>query len=135
MFLRVKPHKSSIKFGKAAKLARRFIGPFEILEKISHVAYRLALPPSLSCIHNVFHVSMLKKYVADPSHVIDWQALQVEDAGDIHLKPLTIIERHNLQLCNRTIQQVKVLWDQYGEQGATWEDENEMKLEYPYLFN
>ena len=75
VFLRVRPHKSPIHFGKGSKLAPRFVGPFEILERIGPVAYRLALPPSLSRNHNVFHVSVLRKYVYDESHIIDWDAL------------------------------------------------------------
>ena len=59
-------------FGKSGKLSPRFIGLFEILERIGEVAYRLALPPQLSGVHNVFHVSMLRKYAPDPSYVLDW---------------------------------------------------------------
>ena len=78
VFLRVQPHKSPICYGKGSNLAPNFFGPFEILEQIGLVAYRLALSPSLSCIHNVFHVSVLWKYIYDESHLIDWDALQVE---------------------------------------------------------
>ena len=58
-------------FGKREKLSPRYIGPFEVLEKVSTVAYRLALPPSLSSVHAVFHVSMLRKYSPDSTHVVD----------------------------------------------------------------
>ena len=75
LFLRVRPHKSPIRFGKGSKLAPRFVGPFEILERIGLVAYHLALPPSLSCIHDVFHISSLRKYIYDASHVIDWGSM------------------------------------------------------------
>ncbi|KAH9331816.1 hypothetical protein KI387_003924, partial [Taxus chinensis] len=67
-FLRVKPHKSLIHYGKGSKLAPQFVGPFEILEHIGPLAYRLALPPNLSHIHDVFHVSIVRKYITDPSH-------------------------------------------------------------------
>jgi hypothetical protein len=70
VFLRVKPHKSSIKFGKGSKLSPRFMGPFEIVERKGPVAYRLALPDSLRHMHNVFHVSILRHYISDPTHVI-----------------------------------------------------------------
>jgi hypothetical protein len=63
--------KGVIRFGRRGKLSLRFVGPFEILEKISTMAYRLALPPNLSGIHNVFHISMLRKYVPDPTHVLE----------------------------------------------------------------
>lgn len=79
MFLRVRPRKSPIRFGKGSKLSPRFVGPFKILERIGPVAYKLSLPPSLSRIHNVFHVSVLRKYIPDISHVLDWKHLQIMD--------------------------------------------------------
>ena len=60
-----------VRFGKQGKLSPRFIWPFEVLERVGAVAYRLALPPSLSGVHEVFHVSMLQKYTPDPAHVVD----------------------------------------------------------------
>ena len=75
VFLWVKSHKSSIKFGKGAKLSPRFVGPFEIVEKKRLVAYRLALPDSLRCMHDVFHVSILRNYISDLTHVIDMSSL------------------------------------------------------------
>ena len=73
IFLKVMPKKGVIRFGKRGKLAPRYIRPFEILERVGTVAYRLALPPSLSCVHEVFHVFMLRKYTPDPAHVVDWE--------------------------------------------------------------
>ena len=72
VFLRVRPQKSSIRFGKGEKLSPRFVGPFEILERKGSMAYRLALPPSLAHMHDVFHVSVLCHYISDPSHVIEF---------------------------------------------------------------
>ena len=69
--------KGVMRFGRRGKLSPRFVGPFEILEKIGTVAYRLALPPNLSGIHNVFHISMLRKYVPDPTHVLESEPLQI----------------------------------------------------------
>jgi hypothetical protein len=74
VLLKVNPKKSSLKLGSCTKLATRFYGPFEILDKIGPVAYMLALPTSMN-VHNVFHVSLLKKYVHDPNHVIDWNLI------------------------------------------------------------
>ena len=71
VFLKVIPKRGVVRFGKRGKLLPRFIGPFEILERIGTVAYRLALSPSMTGVHEVFHVSMLRKYTPNPSHVVD----------------------------------------------------------------
>ena len=71
VFLKVMPKRGVVRSGKRGKLSPRFIGPFEILERIGVVAYRLALPPNMSGVHEVFHVSMLREYTPDPSHVVD----------------------------------------------------------------
>jgi hypothetical protein len=77
VFLKVKDKKSSLKLGSFPKITTRYCGPFEIPERIGPIAYMLALPASM-CIHNVFHVSLLKKCVPDANHVIDWNMIQVE---------------------------------------------------------
>ena len=77
VFLKVKPNRSSLKLGNYSKLAARFFGSFEILERIGSVAYILALPASMT-VHNLFHISLLKKYILDANHVIDWNVIQVE---------------------------------------------------------
>jgi hypothetical protein len=87
----VKPHKSSIKFGKGAKLSPRFVGPFKVVEKKRPVAYRIALPDYLRCMHDVFHVSVLRHYVSDPTHVIDMSSLQVSDEGALMVNPIHIL--------------------------------------------
>jgi hypothetical protein len=78
VFLHVSPMKGVLRFGRKGKLSPQFIGPFEILEKVGRVAYCLALPPALSGVHPVFHVSMLHKYVHDHSHVIQYQTAQLD---------------------------------------------------------
>jgi hypothetical protein len=77
VFLKVNPKKSSLNLGSCTKLAAKFCGPFEMLDKIGLVAYILAFPTSMN-VHNLFHVSLLKKYVHYPNHVIDWNLIQVE---------------------------------------------------------
>ena len=72
VFLKVMPKRGVVRFGKRGKLSPRFIGPFEILERIGTIAYQLALPPSMTSVHEVFHVSMLRKYTPDPARVVDW---------------------------------------------------------------
>ena len=75
VFLRVRLRKSPIRYGKGSKLAPHFVGPFKILERIGPIAYRLALPPNLARIHDVFHVSVLRQYIPDIVNVLDWNAL------------------------------------------------------------
>ena len=76
VFLKVAPMKGVLRFGRTGKLSPKFIGSFEILEQVGLVAYKLALPAALSGVHDVFHVSMLRKYIMDPIHVIDYEPLQ-----------------------------------------------------------
>ena len=72
VFLKVMPKREVVKFGKRRKLSTRFIEPFEILERVGTIVYQLALPPNMSGVHEVFHVSMLRKYTPDPAHMVDW---------------------------------------------------------------
>ena len=81
VFLKVMPKRGVVRFGKRGKLTPRFIRPFEIFERVSTVAYRLSLPPSMSGVHEVFHVSMLRKYSPDPAHVVDWGHIEVDTDG------------------------------------------------------
>ncbi|CAA0831291.1 Unknown protein, partial [Striga hermonthica] len=92
-FLRVRPIRGVVRFGKRGKLHPRFIGPFEVLERVGEVAYRLALPPELSGIHNVFHASMLRKYVCDPDHVIPLTDIQVQSDLSYEERPVAVLDR------------------------------------------
>jgi hypothetical protein len=118
VFLKVKANRSSLKLGNYAKLATRFCGTFEILERIGPVAYMFALPASMS-IHNVFHVSLLKKYIPNANHVIDWNVIQVEQEGVLQVHPMRILDRKRKQLHNRAIGLVKVQWTWYGPEDMT----------------
>ena len=126
--------KSSLKLGSCAKLSPRYCGLFEVLERIGPVAYRLALPASIRD-HNFFRVSLLKKYVHYPNHVINWDVIQVELEGEFQIEPMCIVERKVTMLRNRAIGQVKVQWEHYGFEEATWELEDAMRLAHPFLFN
>ncbi|CAJ2645609.1 unnamed protein product [Trifolium pratense] len=95
---------------KSRKLTSRFIGPFEILKRVGKVAYRIALPPSLANLHDVFHVSQLRKYVSDPTHVIESDDVQVRDDLTIETVPLRIEGREVKRLRNKEFASVKVVW-------------------------
>ncbi|XP_028120060.1 uncharacterized protein LOC114317522 [Camellia sinensis] len=109
MFLKICPTKRVIRFGKRGKLNPRDIGPFKILERIGLVAYRLALPPELSNVYNVFHVSMLRRYLRDPEHIVDYENLEVQENLSYEEQPVQILDHHNQVLRNKTIPLVKVL--------------------------
>ena len=86
------PKRGVVRFGKRRKLSSGFIGPFEILERVGTVAYRLALLPNMSGVHEVFHVSMLWKYTPDPAHVVDWGQIEVETDGTFEEGPVCIVD-------------------------------------------
>jgi hypothetical protein len=112
VFLKVKANMSSLKLGSCAELAARFCGPFEILERIGPVAYMIALPTSMS-VHNVFYVSLLKKYIPDANHVVDWNVIQVEQEGAFQVHLVHILDKKIKQIQNRAIGIVKAQWTWY----------------------
>jgi hypothetical protein len=132
VYLRIKSIRSSLKMGACAKLAPRYCGPFEVLDRVGPVAYRLALPLTVKA-HNVFHVSLLKKYVHDANHIIEWSVIQVEPEGEFLPEPQCILDRKETPLWNRTIAQVKVQWKHFGPDEATWEMKDAMRQTYPIL--
>ena len=92
VFLKVMLKRGVVRFDKRWKLSPRFIGPFEILERVDTVAYRLALPPSMSGVHEVFHVSMLRRYTPNPAHVVDWGEIEVDTDGTFEEGPVCIMD-------------------------------------------
>ena len=103
VFLKVSPTKGVMRFRKKGKLSPRFIGPFEVVERRGAVAYELALPPELSQIHPVFHVSLLRRYVPDTSHVLDYQPLEVQPNLSFEEVPIRILDRKEQVLRNKTV--------------------------------
>ena len=91
MYFHIKPKNSTLYAGSCAKLTHRYCGPFEVLERVGTVAYMLALQPHVK-VHDVFHVSLLKIYVHDASHIVDWNVIQVEPEGEFLPEPLQILE-------------------------------------------
>ena len=131
MFLLVTPRKGAFQFGKRRKLAPRYIRPFEILQKVGELAYKLALSPQLSSIHDVFHVFMLRKYEPNTPHVLDCHDLNFQEDVTYEEGPKEILDKKEQALRTKTIPLVKVLWDHHGVEGATWELESNMRNKYP----
>ena len=134
VFLKVSSSKGIHHFGKKGKLSPRYIGPFEVLERVGPVAYRIALPPELSQVHNVFHVSMLRKYVHNPTHVIDHYPLAVNEDLSYIERPIEILDCRDQVLRNKVIPLVRVLWQNHTWEESTWEREEEIRDRYPFLF-
>nr|CAD1834996.1 unnamed protein product [Ananas comosus var. bracteatus] len=122
------------RFGIRGKLSPRFIGPYEILERVGPVAYRLALPSNLLGVHNVFHVSVLRKYIFDPAHVLDATPSKLKEDLIFEEQPVKILAREVKKLRNRDIPSVKVLWSNHDKREATWELESALQERYPHLF-
>ena len=134
VFLKVMPKRGVVRFGKRGKLVPRYIGPFEILERVGIVAYRLALPPSLSGIHEVFQVFMLRKYTPDPVDVVDWGEIIVDTDETFEEGPVRIMDSWDQVLRRKIVRLVKVLWQHRGVEEETWELEDTMRATYPFLF-
>nr|XP_016451558.1 PREDICTED: uncharacterized protein LOC107776208 [Nicotiana tabacum] len=134
VFLKVSPWKKIMRFGQKGKLSPRFIGPYEILERIGLIAYKLALPPELGKIHNVFHIYMLRKYRSDPSHGLPIESIEVNPDLTYEEEPIQILAREIKELRKKRISLVKVLWRNHSDEEATWEREEDMRVQYPHLF-
>ena len=134
IFLKVMPKRGVVRFGKQGKLALRYIGPFEVLERVGTVAYRLGLPPSLSGVHEVFHVSMPRKYTPNLAHVVDWGEIIVDTNGTFEEGPARILDSRDQFLRRKTMRLVKVLWQHRGVEEATWEHDDTIRVTYPFLF-
>ena len=135
VFLKVMPKRGVVRFGKRGKLSPRFIEPFEILERIDTVAYQLALPPSMSGVHEVFHVFMLQKYTPDLAHVVDWGQIEIDTDGTFEEGPVCILDSRDQVLLRKTVRLVRLLWRHYGVEESTWERDDTRRATYPFLFS
>ena len=132
--LKVNPKRGVVRFGKRGKLSSRFIGPFEILKRAGTFAYRLVLPPSMSGVHEVFHVSMIQRYTPDPAHVVDWGQIEIDTDGTFEEGPMCVVDGRDRVLRRKTVRLVRVLWQHCGVEESTWEHEDTMRATYPFLF-
>ena len=134
MYLKVSPMRSVKRFNMKGKLAPRYIGPFKILERCGEVAYQLELPKSLSGVHDVFHVSQLKKCLRVPEEQIPLEELAVKEDLTYEEYPIKILETAERVTRSRVIKMCKVQWNRYTEDEATWEREEDLRKTYPQLF-
>ncbi|XP_042396452.1 uncharacterized protein LOC121986553 [Zingiber officinale] len=134
VFVKIAPMKGVMRFGRKGKLSPRFIGPFEILERVGALAYRVAFPPNLAGVHNVFHISMLRKYMSNPSHVLNFEPLQLTPNLSYEERPTQILSRQERRLRNKVIKMIKVRWLNHSKEEVTWETQTDMRSLYPELF-
>ncbi|GJZ65509.1 putative reverse transcriptase domain-containing protein [Tanacetum coccineum] len=135
VLLKVSPWKGVVRFGKKGKLAPRFVGPFEIIEKVGPVAYRLDLPEELDGVHDTFHVSNLKKCLADPTLQVPLDEIQVDAKLNFVEEPVKILDREFKKLKRSRMAIIKVQWNSKRSREFTWEHEDQMKLKYPHLLS
>jgi hypothetical protein len=123
------------RFKVRGKLAPRFIGPFKILEKRGEVSYQLELPPQLSDVHDVFHVSQLKKCLRVPKEQLPMQDLDAKEDLSYQVCHVKILETSEIVTRNKKIKMCKVQWSHHTEEEATWEREEELKAKLPSFFS
>ncbi|XP_057969395.1 uncharacterized protein LOC131158541 [Malania oleifera] len=126
--------KGVMRIGKMGKLSPRYIGPFEILERIGPVTYRVALPPAPSRAHDMFHVSVLRIYVPNPSHMLSYESLEIGDVLAYEVVLVQILDQKVQKLCTKELPLVKVLWQNHAMEDASWDLESEIHQKYPQLF-
>ena len=134
VLLKDSPMKGVMRFGKRGKLSTRYIGLFEVLKRVGEVAYELALPPGLSGVHLVFHVSMLKKYHDDGNYIIRWNSVLLDENLSYEEEPVAILDREVRKFRSKEITSIKVQWKNRLVKESTWENEADMQERYPHLF-
>jgi hypothetical protein len=134
VYLRVSPTRGVQRFGVKGKLAPRYIGPFEVLEVCEPVAYRLQLPPQLVAVHNIFHVSQLKKCVKIPTEIIESQAIEIEPDLTYTEHPIRVLDTKERSTRRKTIKMYKIQWNHHTEEEATWETESYLQHNFPDFF-
>jgi hypothetical protein len=134
VYLKVSPMRRVKRFQVKGKLAPRFVGPYPIIGRVGPAAYRLELPESMSDIHNVFHVSQLRKCLQVPKSLIEEETIQIQKDLQYREKPVKILDSALRKTRNSEVRLCKVQWSREGEEEATWESEDSLRREYPYLF-
>ena len=123
-----------MRLGKKGKLSPRYVVPYWILKRIVKLTYELVLPANLAAVHPVFHISLLKKCVGDPTSVVPFETMAVKHGLSYEDVPVEILDRQVRRFRNKEVASVKVLWRSQSVEGATWEAKAAMKSKYPHLF-
>ncbi|XP_070011738.1 uncharacterized protein [Nicotiana sylvestris] len=123
-----------MRFGMKGKLSPRYVGPYQIVQRIGRVAYKLDLPPELEAIHPVFHISMLGKFLGDPSCISPIEVIEISENLSYEEIHVDILDRQIRKLRTKEVASVKVLWRSNHVEEMTWEAEEDMKSRYPHLF-
>nr|AAQ56486.1 putative polyprotein [Oryza sativa Japonica Group] len=134
VYLRVTPLRGVHRFHTKGKLVPHFVGPYKIVNRRGEVAYQLELPQSLAGVHNVFHVSQLKKCLRVPTEEANLEQIEVQEDLTYVQKPIRILEIEERRTRNRVIRFYKVQWSNHSEEESTWEREDELKSAHPHLF-
>lgn len=134
VYLKVTPFKGTQRFQEKGKLAPRYVGPFRIKARRGVVAYQLELPKSLATIHDVFHVSQLKKCLRVPVEATNLEDLELQPNLSYKEHPIRILDQAERKTRNKTTKFVKVQWSHHSEREATWEQEDQLRQSYPNLF-
>ena len=134
VYLKVSPMRGIRRFNVKGKLAPRYVGPFKVLERKGEVAYRLELPLSLSGVHDVFHISQLKRCLRVPEEQAPLDGVDVQEDLTYTEHPVKILETSERVTRNKRIKMCRVQWSHHSEAEATWEREDELKRTYPDLF-
>ena len=135
VYLKVSPLKGHKRFGVKGKLAPRYVGPYRVIEKKGAVAYKLELPAALEGVHDVFHVSQLKKCLRVPTEEAPLETLDVQEDLTYREHPVRILDETERRTRNRSIKFLKVQWSNHPEDEATWEREDRLRADYPSFFS
>ncbi|SPT20051.1 unnamed protein product [Triticum aestivum] len=134
VYLRVSPMKGTRRFGIKGKLAPRYVGPFKIIGKRGDLAYQLELPSNFANVHDVFHVSQLRKCFKTPERTVNFEEIDLQEDLSYHLHPIAILEETERKTRNKSIKFLKVKWSHHSDREATWEREDHLRSEYPEFF-
>jgi hypothetical protein len=136
VYLKVSPLHGSVRFHVKGKLAPRYVGPYKICKKVGKLAYKLELPLELVGVHPVFHVSQLRKCLRVPEdEEVPIDVLDIQDTLEYKENPIKILGYDTKETRSKTIPMCKVQWSNHTEREATWEQESDLRLQYPYLFD